>query len=91
MPFKMFLLQNKGLTSYYMWLMSAISIVVNVHNWMLNIWILVWEYLINIGSGTGLVPSQAIAWANVDPDRCHHVASLCNNILNESGFCKLLG
>ena len=39
---------------------------------------------VNIGSGNGgAVRQQAITWANVDPDRCRHMASLGPNELNQ--------
>ena len=35
----------------------------------------IWWY-VNIGSGNGAVSQQAIIWANVDKDLCHHIESL---------------
>ena len=42
-----------------------------------------------MGSGNGLMPSgnkQAITWANVDPDLCHHMASLGHNESTQCGI-----
>ena len=38
-------------------------------------------WLVNIGSGNGLMPGrhQAITWANVDPDLCQHTVSVLYN------------
>ena len=46
---------------------------------------LVWIW-VNIGSGNGFAAwwHQAITWAKVDPDLCHHVVSLGHNELNWS-------
>ena len=33
----------------------------------------------------GVVRQQAIAWANVDPDQCRHMAPLGYNVLTFSG------
>ena len=30
----------------------------------------------------GAIRQQAITWANVDPDLCHHTVSLCHIVLN---------
>ena len=46
-------------------------------------------YLVILPSGDfhltpwlGAVMQQAIAWANIDPDPCHHMAPLGNNVIN---------
>ena len=36
---------------------------------------------VSISSGNGLVPNQAITWANTDPDLCWHMASVGHNVL----------
>ena len=38
----------------------------------------------------GALRQQAITWANVDPDLCHHMASLGNNELKQVAHAMYL-
>ena len=40
------------------------------------------QHWFNFRQWLGAIQAKAITWANVDPDLCHHMVTLCHNELN---------